>query len=50
MTTTERCCRLQAYETLVNTPGKDPATNPALPRFEFYKYFNLLQYLRSVPD
>jgi hypothetical protein len=32
----------QTYETLVNAAGKDPATNPAQPRFEFFKYFNLL--------
>ncbi|MGK2932722.1 MAG: hypothetical protein ACSLFD_08135 [Solirubrobacterales bacterium] len=29
------------YETLVNTPGKDPETNPALPEFQFKKFFNL---------
>lgn len=29
------------YSALVNTPGKDPATNPALPTFAFSKYFNL---------
>jgi hypothetical protein len=33
---------LATYQTLLNAPGKDPATNPALPRFEFAKYFNLL--------
>jgi hypothetical protein len=30
------------YDGLVNSPGKDPATNPALPQFGFFKYFNLL--------
>ncbi len=29
------------YDSLVNTAGKDPATNPALPGFEFVKFFNL---------
>lgn len=29
------------YQGLVNTPGKDPETNPALPEFEFRKFFNL---------
>ncbi len=28
-------------DTLVNWPGKDPATNPALPELEFEKFFNL---------
>jgi hypothetical protein len=32
----------QTYQTLLNAPGKDPETNPALPKFEFFKYFNLL--------
>ena len=32
---------LPTYETLINSPGKDPVTNPALPRFEFIKFFNL---------
>jgi hypothetical protein len=30
------------YDSLVNSAGKDPATNPALPRFGFFKYFNLV--------
>lgn len=29
------------YQALVNTPGKDPETNPALPKFQFRKFFNL---------
>ncbi len=29
------------YSALVNTPGKDPATNPAMPDFGFSKFFNL---------
>lgn len=29
------------YDSLVNTAGKDPATNPALPEFSLVKYFNL---------
>lgn len=29
------------WQSLVNSPGKDPATNPALPEFTFVKYFNL---------
>ncbi|MDQ2700662.1 MAG: hypothetical protein M3Y23_04965, partial [Actinomycetota bacterium] len=29
------------YTNLVNTPGKDPAVNPAEPDFRFYKYFNM---------
>ena len=33
------------YSALVNTPGKDPATNPALPTFTFSKYFNLTNSL-----
>ncbi len=32
----------QTNDSLVNAVGKDPATNPALPKFGFYKYFNLL--------
>ena len=32
----------QTYQTLLNSVGKDPATNPALPQFEFTKYFNLV--------
>lgn len=32
---------LSTYQSLVGTPGKDPASNPALARFEFFKYFNL---------
>ncbi len=32
---------LAAYNGLVNSPGKDPATNPAEPRLEFSKFFNL---------
>ena len=33
------------YNALVNTPGKDPATNPALPTFTFSKYINLTNSL-----
>lgn len=33
------------YDGLLNSPGKDPATNPALPKFEFFKYFNLLNVI-----
>jgi hypothetical protein len=29
------------YNSLVNSPGKDPLTNPALPKFAFNKFFNL---------
>jgi hypothetical protein len=29
------------YQGLLNTAGKDPATNPALPKFRFRKFFNL---------
>ena len=29
------------FQSLVNTPGKDPTTNPAEPEFRFYKYFNM---------
>ena len=32
---------LATYQALVNSPGKDPATNPARPRFELVKFFNL---------
>jgi hypothetical protein len=35
----------QTYQTLLNSPGKDPATNPALPGFRFQKYFNLFNVL-----
>ncbi|MEX0621109.1 MAG: hypothetical protein WD181_05955 [Solirubrobacterales bacterium] len=35
----------QTYETLLNSSGKDPATNPALPEFSFFKYFNLVNVL-----
>jgi hypothetical protein len=32
---------LPFYQSLVNSAGKDPATNPAEPRFEFSRFFNL---------
>ena len=32
---------LPAYQTYVNWPGKDPATNPADPAFSFEKFFSL---------
>jgi hypothetical protein len=40
----------QTYQTLLNSAGKDPATNPALPEFEFYKYFNMLNLLARYRD
>jgi hypothetical protein len=39
-----------AYQTLLNSPGKDPATNPALPKFEFFKYFNLANVFARFKD
>jgi hypothetical protein len=40
------------YDSLLNSPGKDPATNPALPQFGFVKYFNLQNVLARfrTPD
>src|SRR5262249_17341256 len=32
---------LPVYESYVNWPGKDPATNPANPAFSFERFFNL---------
>jgi hypothetical protein len=32
---------LAVYQSHVNWPGKDPATNPARPRFSFEKFFSL---------
>ncbi len=32
---------LPLYNSLVNSPGKDPLTNPAEPKFGFIKFFNL---------
>ena len=32
---------LPVYNTYVNWPGKDPATNPATPDFSFEKFFSL---------
>lgn len=40
----------QVYQALLNSPGKDPASNPALPKFEFYKYFNLPNVLARYQD
>ncbi|HTU13715.1 MAG TPA: hypothetical protein VMF31_00835 [Solirubrobacterales bacterium] len=38
------------YETLLNSPGKDPATNPALPQFGFKKFFNMQNVLAGYRD
>ena len=39
--TPHRTCRCPTYESYVNWPGKDPATNPADPNFCFEKFFSL---------
>ena len=36
-----RTCRSPIYQSYVNWPGKDPATNPATPDFSFEKFFSL---------
>lgn len=38
------------YQALLNSPGKDPATNPALPEFTFKKYFNMQNTLANYRD
>ena len=38
---------LPAYQSYVNWPGKDPATNPATPDFSFEKFFSLSYTLSS---
>ena len=38
------------YQALLNSPGKDPATNPALPEFVFKKFFNLDNVLAGFGD
>jgi hypothetical protein len=38
---------LSAYETYVNWPGKDPATNPATSAFSFEKFFSLAYTLSA---
>ncbi len=38
---------LAAYQSYVNWPGKDPATNPAEPAFSFEKFFSLNYTLSS---
>lgn len=40
----------ETYETLINSPGKDPDTNPALPGFQFFKYFNFINVLARFRD
>lgn len=38
------------YQTLLNSPGKDPATNPAMPDFLFKKFFNMQNVLAGFGD
>jgi len=38
------------YQALLNSPGKDPATNPALPGFLFKKFFNMPNVLAGFGD